>query len=72
MARAAFGKRRGGRKWKQRPNEYEFCCESREQTEYTKQVIQISILQPQVQEAKAAQQGLASIAAARMRALGLG
>jgi hypothetical protein len=26
----------GGRKWQQRPNEYEFCCESGEQTQYPK------------------------------------
>jgi hypothetical protein len=61
----------GGRKWQQRANEYAFCCGSTEPTEYTKQVIQISILQPAAIEAKAAREGLASIAAARMRALGL-
>jgi hypothetical protein len=61
----------GGRQWQQRPNEYEFCCESSEQTQYPKEVIQILISEPAVREAKAAQEGLAAIAATRMRALGL-
>jgi hypothetical protein len=61
----------GGRKWQQRPNEYQFCCESGEQTQYPKQVIQILISEPSVSKAKAAQAGLAEIAASRMLALGL-
>jgi hypothetical protein len=61
----------GGRQWKQRPSEYVFCCESTQQTEYPKQVIRIFILQPTTIEAKVAREGLASIAAARMRKLGL-
>jgi hypothetical protein len=62
----------GGRKWQQRPNEYEFCCESGEQTEYPKEVIQILISEPQGREVRVAQEGLVAIAASRARALGLG
>jgi hypothetical protein len=61
----------GGKKWRQCPNEYAFCCESGEQTQYPKQEIQIKHLEPVPSEAKQARQGLAEIAAARMRALGL-
>jgi hypothetical protein len=62
----------GGRQWQQRPNEYEFCCESGEQTQYPKEVIQILISEPAVREAKAAQERLAAVALARCQALGLG
>jgi hypothetical protein len=62
----------GGRKWQQQPNEYVFHCESGEQTQYPKQEIQILKSEPPVRETQAAQQGLAAIAAGRMRALGLG
>ena len=62
----------GGRKWQQRPNEFVFHCESGEQTQYPKEKIQILISEPAVHEAKIAREGLASIAASRRRALGLG
>jgi hypothetical protein len=61
----------GGRKWQQRPNEYVFCCESTYETQYPKQEIQIKRIEPEYRESTQAQEGLAAIAAARMRRLGL-
>lgn len=61
----------GGRKWQQQANEYVFCCESGEQTEITKEVIHILMLEPAVRAAKAARESLVAIAASRMRKLGL-
>ena len=61
----------GGRKWQQQPNSYQFCCESTERTEYPKDRILI-LNSADDADAKAAQQGLAAIAARRAAALGLG
>jgi hypothetical protein len=48
----------GGRKWKQRPNEYVFDCESTQCTEYPKQVVQIHRIEPSGSEVQAAQDAL--------------
>jgi len=49
----------GGRQWRQRPNEYVFCCESARQTEYPKEVIQILNTDPGSAEIRSAQAALA-------------